>query len=170
MNVNCTLKKILPLCAIVLCSLQVSGQLVISQLSNWREDLDATDLSTPEEAGMDLNGTLETVNNYNQFDILNVASTQDWKITVSKSDINWPGAFIPYVQRTSNGIPCGACTGVNTGISVSGYLQITNLEQDFIFGTGEVTDLDVQFKVEGISLTVDADNYSTEVMFTLFGD
>lgn len=149
---------------------QVWSQLVISQVSNWQEDLDATDLSTPEEAGADLNGTLQTASNYNQLDILNVASTQDWKISVSKSDINWPAAFVPYVQRTANGVPCGSCAGVNTITSPSGYLQITNLEQDFIFGSGEVTGIDVQFRVTGISLTVDADNYSTEIIFTLYGD
>ncbi len=169
-NVSSNWHKILGFCIILFISWQARAQLVISQVSNWQEDLDATDLSTPEEAGMDLNGTLETTSNFNQFDILNVATSQDWKITVSKSDINWPGAFIPYVQRTSNGTPCGTCSGVNIGGSVTGYLQITNLDQDFILGTGEVTDIDVQFKVEGISLTVDADNYSTEIIFTLFGD
>ncbi|MDZ7846694.1 MAG: hypothetical protein U5L96_07960 [Owenweeksia sp.] len=66
--------------------------------------------STPDEAGEDLNSTLETGPNYNQLDILNMASTQGWKITVSKQDINWPGAFIPYVQRTSNGVSCGTCS------------------------------------------------------------
>ena len=163
-------KNILPIFILVMFSTQVNGQLVISQVSNWQEDLDATDLLTPEEAGEDLNPVLQTVANYNQLDILNVASTQNWKITVSKSDINWPAAFLPYVQRTSNGIPCGTCSGVNTVTSPSGYLQITNLEQDFIFGSGEVTNIDVQFRVTGISLTVDADNYSTEIIFTLYGD
>ena len=165
-----SLKNILAISALVVCSWQMKGQLVISQVSNWQEDLDATDLSTPEEAGADLNSTLETVANYNQLDILNVATTQDWKITVSKSDINWPAAFIPYVQRTSNGVPCGTCSGVNTITSPTGYMQVTNLEQDFVFGSGEVTDIDVQFRVTGISLTVDADNYSTEIIFTLYGD
>lgn len=148
----------------------MNAQLVISQVSNWQEDLDQTDLAIPDEAGSDLNSVLESSSNYNQFDILNVADSQDWKITVSKSDINWPGAFLPYVQFTTTGTPCGSCAGVNVGTSVSGYLQITGIEQDFILGSGEVTGIDVQFKVEGISLTVDADNYSTEIIFTLFGD
>ena len=149
---------------------QASAQLVISQVTNWREELDATDLTTPEEAGADLNPTLETSINYNQLDILNVATTQDWKITVSRSDINWPGAFTPYVRRNSNGVPCGSCPGVNVVTSVTGYMQITALEQDFIFGTGEVSGIDIQYRVEGISLTVDAQNYSTEIIFTLYGD
>ena len=149
---------------------QANAQLVVSQQSNWQNELDATDLSIPEEAGADLSSVIESSSNYNQLDILNVANSQNWKITVSKTDINWPGAFIPYVQRTGNGTPCGTCAGVNTGTSVSGYLQITNLEQDFIFGGGEVTGIDLQFRIEGISLTVDADNYSTEITFTLYGD
>ena len=86
-------RNILLILAFVVSATSADAQLVISQLSNWQEDLDATDLATPEEAGEDLNPTLETASNYNQLDILNVASTQDWKITISKSDINWPGAF-----------------------------------------------------------------------------
>lgn len=165
-----TYSALLAALAMLLATEDVHAQLLLSQTSTWREDVDAGDLSIPDEAGADLNSTLETSANYNQLDILNMADSQGWKITVSKQDINWPAAFLPFVQRTGNGFPCATCPGVNQFSSVSGYLQITNLEQDFIFGTGEVTDINLQFKIEGLSLTVDAQNYSTEVIFTIYGD
>lgn len=154
----------------VLRGLPVSGQLVISQMTTLSEDLEAADLSIPDEAGADLQSSFVSAPDFNQLDILNMASSQGWKISVSRRDINWPAAFVPYIQRTSSGVPCGTCAGVNPVTSVNGYLQITSMEQYFIYGTGEVTGIDVQFKVEGISLSVQADSYSTEVIFTIYGD
>lgn len=165
------LKHILPLFGLLIfLQTEVQGQLVISQVSTWRQSLDASNLSIPDEAGADLNPVLETPTNFNQLDILNMAASQGWKITVSKQDMNWPSAFVPYLQRTDDGIPCATCSGVNTFMSVPGYMEITDMEQDFIYGAGEVTDIDIQFKVEGLSLAVDAENYATEVIFTIYGD
>ncbi len=146
------------------------AQAIRLQKNNWFEVLNASDLTISGEAGSDLNPTLETSTNYNQLDIRNLGSTINWKVTVSKRDINWPSAFMPFVIRNSNGTSCGGCTGINTGTSVSGYIQITNLEQDFIYGTGRVDDIDLQFKIEGITLAVSAQNYQTEIVFTLYGD
>ncbi|MGB0178384.1 MAG: hypothetical protein ACPF9D_14555, partial [Owenweeksia sp.] len=151
-------------------SYKAGAQVIRGQVSEWTEILDANSLSTPNEAGTDLNPTLETTPNYNQLDVNNVKNTQNWRVTVSKLDINWTPLFVPYVQRTSIGIPCGACTGVNVGTSVTGYMPITDLEQDFIYGTGKVSDIDLQFRIEGITLAVKADYYRTTVVFTLYGD
>ncbi len=147
-----------------------SAQLVRSQVTEWTEILDAGSLATPNEAGSDLNPTLETSSTYNQLDVNNVRNTQDWRITVSKLDVNWPAQFIPYVQRTSTGIPCGSCTGVDVGNSITGYLQITDLEQDFIAGQGAVSNIDLQFRINGITLALKADYYRTTIIFTLYGD
>lgn len=147
-----------------------SAQLVVSQVSTWKKDVDAADLSIPNEAGADLNSTVETSPNFNQLDIRNLADAKGWKISVSRQDINWPAAFTLSVKRTSNGIPCVTCAGVNTGSSVSGYIPLGTLEQDFIFGNGEVSNIGLQFKIDGISLVVDAQSYSTEIMYTLYGD
>ena len=103
-------------------------------------------------------------------DIAGISPSTGWKITVSKEDINWPSSFIPSAQRTSIGAACGTCSGVNIGTSVTGYIQITDLEQDFIFGEGTVNNIDLQYRIDGISLAVDADTYQTRVVFTLYGD
>lgn len=151
-------------------SVALSAQVVRTQVSDWTEVLDANSLITTGEAGSDLNPVLETVSNYNQMDVRNVKNTQNWKVSVSKQDVNWPGVFVPYVQRTSTGNSCGGCAGVNTATSPSGYVQITDLEQDFIFGSGKVNDIDLQFRIEGITLALKADYYRTNIVFTLYGE
>jgi hypothetical protein len=60
--------------------------------------------------------------------------------------------------------------GVNGAASPSAYIAISAVETDYIFGTGEVTGIDLQFRVEGLSLTVPAASYSTEIVYTLYGD
>jgi len=156
--------------AMLLSCISSYGQAIRLQKNNWYKAFNATDLSLSGEAGSDYNPTLETSANFNQLDIRNVGDARNWKVTVSKRDINWPGTFVPYVIRNSNGAPCPSCAGVNNGSSISGYLQITNIEQDFIFGAGRVDNIDLQFKIEGISLAAGAQNYQTEIIFTLYGD
>ncbi len=157
-------------CVLVALPQSLSAQLVVSQVSTWKEVVDEADLSIPYEAGADLNSTIETSTNYNQLDVLGIADAQGWKVAVSRQDINWPAALTLHIKRNSNGIACGTCLGVDNGTSHTGYLQFTNIEQDFIFGTGEVSDIDLQFKIEGISLTLEAQSYTTEIVYTLYGD
>lgn len=146
------------------------GQVVTVSVNNWMETIDENDLTVPLEAGYDIDPVIETSTNYNQLDVLNVANAKDWKITVSRRDINWPGALTLSVKRTSLGTPCMGCAGVDGSTSPATYVPVTGADQDFIFGTGEVNNVNIQMRIEGLSLTIDADTYSTEIIYTLFGD
>lgn len=164
-----SLKNIL-FCLLLSLPCLVNGQIIRSQTDKWSTDLDGDDLVDANEAGSDLNSTLETSSTFNQLDIAGINPTTTWKVTVSKEDINWTSTFIPSVQRTSIGSPCGSCAGVNIGTSSVGYVQVTDIEQDFIFGAGVVNNIDLQYKIDGITLAVDADTYQTRIVFTLYGD
>lgn len=146
------------------------AQVVIVSVSNYREDVDENDLTVPLEAGYDVDPMIETSASFNQLDVLNVAKSKDWKVTVSRRDVNWPAALTLAVKRTSLGTSCGGCPGVNAGLSPSTYIPLTGVEQNFIFGTGEVSGVNIQMRIQGLSLTIDADTYSTEVVYTLYGD
>ncbi len=150
--------------------LNSQAQVVVTAVTNWKRDVDANDLTTSFEAGNDLKSTVETAPNFNQLDIRNVETTQQWKVAISRQDINWPAALTLSVIRNSVGTPCGGCMGVNVGGSPSVYVPITVIETDFIQGSGEVTGINLQYKIEGISLTIPADSYSTEILYTLYGD
>lgn len=155
---------------LVLLNLSLEAQVITVSVNSWSEDVDANDLSTPSEAGTDLSPTLETASSFNKIDIFNVAKTQGWKVAVSRQDVNWPAALSISLRRTSTGTPCAGCIGVNTMISPAAYIPLTLIETDFIYGSGEVTDINVQVMVDGLSLTLDADSYSTEIIYTLYGD
>jgi hypothetical protein len=149
---------------------QADAQVILSTIRSYSETIDQFDLEMSREAGSDLNSSFETSATFNQLDILNVASNQGWRIAISREDINWSGAFTLSVRRNSTGTACGTCMGVNGAASPSAYIAISAVETDYIFGTGEVTGIDLQFRVEGLSLTVPAASYSTEIVYTLYGD
>tara|TARA_R110002072_G_scaffold64924_8_gene161094 strand:+ start:1517 stop:2020 length:504 start_codon:yes stop_codon:yes gene_type:complete len=146
------------------------AQVIRSQTEKWENDLDGNNLSTPNEAGTDLESTLETVASFNLIDVAGISPTTGWKITVAKEDISWNGLLIPSIQRTGIGNKCGSCSGVNVGTSTTGYTVITDAEQDFIFGEGNVSDIPLQYKIDGISLAIPAARYQTVIVFTLYGD
>ncbi len=152
-----------------LCS-TASAQVIISSQTNWRESINENSLATPSEAGSDLTSVIETTTDFNLLNIQNVANTTNWKVSISRQDINWPSAFTLQVRRNSSGLACAGCSGLNLAKSPSSYLTIVPLETDFIFGTGEVTGIELQFKLSGLSLTVEANSYSTNVVYTLYGD
>lgn len=157
------------LCAFLL-GPTMQAQYLMTSVNSHIEDIDATDLAIPNEAGSDLASTFETSINFTQLDIRNIAAQKGWKVTIKKQDINWPGSLQFYVRRNSNGTACMTCSGVNTGLSSSNYVLLSNLETDYIFGSGEVIGIDLQFRVAGISLTLPAQSYSVEIVYTLYGD
>lgn len=146
------------------------GQIIISTLSSHVQSIDENNLNVPGEAGSDIASQITTASNFNQLDILNMGTTRQWKVSVSRYDIHWPAAFSLSVKRTSNGIACGGCAGINLGASPAGFVTINLSETDFIFGSGEVVDINLQFQISGLSLTVPADSYMTEIVYTLYGD
>lgn len=153
--------------AFSLCTIGAHGQILVSSTVNHREDIDAEDLATANEAGEDLVPNIESISNFTQLDIYNVALTKNWKVTVSRQDINWHPSLSLYIKRTGSGSPEG--TGVNPG-SPAGYLEITSFEEDFIIGQGVVTGIECQIQIQGLSVTLPVDAYSTDVIYTLYGD
>lgn len=154
----------------LLFGLTIQAQVIRSQTDKWQSDLDGNNLTIPNEAGTDLVSTVETGASYNLIDVAGISPTTGWKITVAKEDISWNVLLLPSIQRTGIGNKCGICTGVNLGTSTIGYTQITDAEQDFIFGQGNVADIPLQYKIDGISLSVPAAQYQTVIVFTLYGD
>lgn len=148
----------------------LKGQAILSSQYTFSDILDANDLSIANEAGTDLTSAYETPVNFNLLDIKNVKPNQGWRVVVSKQDINWNASLVVSVKRNSAGAPCGTCLGVQAGMSGTNYMVVNAMETDFIFGSGEVNDIAIQFMVSGISVLLPAQAYSTEITFTLYGD
>lgn len=144
------------------------AQIIRSQISFWSQTFSATSLDDVEEAGSDLSSTLTSAVGVTRLDIAGIATSRNWKVTVSKQDISWPVSFQPSVRRDDDGTPCMGCIGI-TSVN-GGYQLISDIETDFMFGSGTVNDINLQFQVSGISLSVQAADYQTVIVFTLYGE
>jgi len=95
----------------------------------------------------------------------NVQNTtyENWSIDIKKSDIDWHNDILLSIKRTGSGT-------TNYGTTLIGgtvYQQIQNTDNSFFNGTGWITDIPLQYQITGISVTIPAKLYSTEVVFTL---
>jgi len=131
----------------------------ITLTGDWSTTIDSDDLISG--AGSDLNPTYESPSDQVLVDITNTMGGGDsWRVDVHKSDVVWNSDITVYAHRTSNG----------TGGSVSGgtsYLQITVSDQTFFTGTDDVADIGLQYKIDGISIDINPNTYTTTIVYTV---
>lgn len=100
--------------------------------------------------------------------LLKVNSLLLWNITAHLSTTsNWDPALKLSVVRTGNGTGIAILTGGTT------YLQLTSTPQTFFSGLLNLTahrdDIPIQYKIEGLSVTLPVKTYTTTVMYTISG-
>ncbi len=131
----------------------------ITLTGGWSETIDENDLQAG--AGSDLIDTYESDSDAVSISISEATGAEDtWRVDVKKVDTNWHGNFILYVKRTSDG----------TGGSVSGgtsYQQMTDTYQSFFSGSDDVSGINVQLKLSGVSIQIPLDIYTTTVYYTV---
>jgi len=123
----------------------------------WSEIIDVNDLAGPP--GSDLipyqesaiNQVLVDINNTNLF----------WDVSVYKVDSFWPPAFRLYVRRTGNGTGPGNISG---GLN---YLEIIDTEQIFFSGSRQRRGIPLQFRLEGVSVQIPPQVYTTTIIYTV---
>jgi len=130
----------------------------ISATGGWTETIDASDLAGG--AGTNL------IDNYESAaaaTILEVYGTgvNDWYVDVTRSDITWHGDFTLYVKRISDGTGSG---WVANGIA---YIAIETVDSDFFNGNGDRSNINVQYRLTGMSVSVPPGMYSTTVTYTV---
>jgi len=137
----------------------VCDAIAITVTGSWSETINAADLVAGP--GSDLQSTYESAADAASIDISGTAGGGDtWRLDIDKTDTNWHGDFILYARRTSSG----------TGGSVSGggaYQQITGTTTTFFTGSDDVTGIHIQLKLEGVSIQVVPDTYTTTVRYTV---
>jgi hypothetical protein len=132
----------------------------ISATGGWIETIDASDLVSG--AGSDLIDAYESASDATNIDIGNTANKNDnWRVDVRKVDGIWHGDFSLYARRTSNGNGQGSVSG---GLS---YIEIVTIESEFFSGAGNLSNIDVQYQLTGLSVTISPIIYSTTVVFTV---
>lgn len=130
-------------------------QIIVS--GSWTRTIDSSDLQGP--AGSDLNSVYESASDQISIEIRQTSTT--WRVDVKKTDTNWHGDFRLYVRRTSNGSGSGSISGGTT------YLEVTDTDQAFFNGSSTRNFIEVQLKLEGVSVQVPQDNYSTTLYYTI---
>ncbi len=136
------------------------------------------DVSQVSDAGNDLSNVIESATNQNIMDIRYTTSililgigANPFRIEVRKSDINWNGSIIPAVRRTG-GTPDNSLLDIlSNPSSITGgvnYQNITNISTTLFTGYGKVDNITLQYRFSGISLALPADDYETEIIYTMW--
>jgi hypothetical protein len=130
----------------------------ITVTGSWSKTIDASDLIAG--AGSDLISSYESASDAVNISISGTTGPSDtWRVDIKKQDSNWPKSFIVWVRRTSSG----------TGGSVSGglaYQQVTKFKTTFFDGSDDVTGINIQLKLTGVSI-IAYDTYLTTFVYTL---
>ena len=96
-------------------------------------------------------------------DISGAASADDqWLVDVKKADTTWHNNLHLYIQRTSDGdAPPSRISGGGS------YQEMLVTDQEFFSGEGNINGIEAQLKLDGVSVQIPPDTYSTIVCFTV---
>ncbi|GGM95293.1 hypothetical protein GCM10010967_30890 [Dyadobacter beijingensis] len=100
--------------------------------------------------------------------LVKVNALLGWTVTAHLSSTsNWDSALKLSVQRTGNGTGIAILSGGTT------YIQLTSTPQTFFTGLLNLTahrdNIPIQYKIEGLSVTLPVKTYTTTVTYTISG-
>jgi hypothetical protein len=125
---------------------------------SWEVDIDVTDMTGGP--GSDLNPTYES--DVDQIDVaIKGKKTKEWQLYVKRSDWVWDPNFQLFVRRTSDGVGSGYIAG---GLD---YLEVTESDQLFYYGGKNRSKVNVQLKLDNVSVAIPYDVYTTNVVYTV---
>lgn len=122
----------------------------------WSRTVDSSDLTSG--AGSDLTSSYESAASATDLDLTAAA---DYRVDVRRTDGTWDGDFTLYVKRTQAGSGAGTISGG------AAYQGVTTTDAEFFTGNGDRTGVKVQYQLDGMSVTVSPDTYSSTVTFTI---
>ena len=113
-------------------------------------------------AGSDLFPYVESSSNQGLMSISNTGGLGDnWRVDVRRSDSVWDTAVAISVLRSGDGSGPGSLFGG------TGYVTIGTTDSTFFSGAGDCADIPLQFKLNGLSIDVAPNTYSTTLTFTV---
>jgi hypothetical protein len=133
----------------------------LSATGGWSETVNASNLVSG--AGSNLVDTYESTTEATNITISNCTDDSDnWRVDVRRvAEGGWPGDFALYVKRTSAGTGNGSISGELS------YIEITSTDTQFFSGAGDRSNINIQYQLSGISISVSPDNYNTTIIFTV---
>lgn len=122
---------------------------------DWNFSIPSSDI---KEAGEDFSGSYES--NLNQV-YIDVESNKTWTVLVQKNNIDWNNDLRIYVKRSGDGIGSKKVTGGKN------YRRIRNKSNNFFKGDKDRLFIPLQYKVDRVSVTIPANTYIVEIVYTL---
>ena len=148
------MKKLLLLIFFIFYTQNLIGQ-SISVTGDWNYSIPSTDIT---EAGLDYTGTYES--NVNQV-YIDVQYNNKWDVSINKNDIDWLDDFKLSVRRTGDGLGSKKLLG---GVN---YREIKNRVAQFFSGDRDRLFIPIQYKIQNISVTIPANTYIVEIVYTV---
>ncbi|SDW37522.1 hypothetical protein SAMN05444411_101595 [Lutibacter oricola] len=145
---------------LILISTSVFSQ-KIKVSGNWNKTLSVTDISI---AGNDYAPYYESKTNQTRLTVSPIPNSwynrkyTRFKVFVHKADFNWHSNLNLEVKITSN------THGNSTGKQ---YQEVTNYSNLFFETIGKQSNIKLQYKISGLSVTIPAETYSTEIIYTV---
>ena len=138
----------------------VSAAITIRITGRWQDKLDAVNLTGG--AGSDFANPFESATNAVSMTISKTAvPAVTWQVLVKRVDTAWSPNFRIYVKITNPGTG-GSITGGTT------YFEITTVDQELFRGTGDISKIELQYKIDGFSVAnALIATYDTEIYYTI---
>ncbi len=147
---------------------QLSAQSKVKLQGKWNCVVPASDII---EAGSDYSGAYESLDNEVQFSVNDKNKVEQngygWSVSIRRSDILWDNTAKIYVRRTSNGTPHDSGNIPTTITGGTSYQQVTETETFFFSGYRGSEDIDIQYKLQGVSVVIEAQKYTTYIIYTV---
>ena len=132
--------------------------IAITVTGSWSETINEADLQGG--AGTDLVSTYESASDEISIDVTDVGQS-NWKVEQRKVDTNWHANFTLSVRRTADGTGEGDVNGGQT------YTEVEDTDRQFFTGSKQRMNVKCQLKLEGVSVQIPPDTYTTTVYYTV---
>lgn len=113
-------------------------------------------------AGEDISSVIQSEDDQITLSVSGNVNKSTWKIAISKSDIVWDNTLEIWLRRTGTGNGSGEVWGGTT------FQKVGDVNMTFFEGKRSVNKIPVQLELRGMTVTIPAMAYSTNIVYTLY--
>lgn len=173
-NTRLHIRSVLILSILIFARIAVAQPIDLNITSplNWELVMDEQDVS---QAGEDVPSSMQSAsdetimmiegrpawwnpNHPNHIKFCEQRGRCDWQVEIERADNNWHSNLKLMVRRTS---------GPNNVYEGNLWREIHSYPEFFFWGQGNAENIHIQYEISGISVTIPADTYSTQVYYTV---
>ncbi len=144
---------------------QLAAQSKVKLQGRWSCVVPPSDIA---EAGSDYMEIYESGSSDVQFSVNDNFFAElfgyNWSVSIRKSDVLWDNTAEILVQRTSDGTPYLFTGSISGGTS---YQQVTDVDMYFFSGNRGRENISIQYKLQGISVVMKPQRYTTYIVYTV---